>query len=100
MNKHTLLTREEVFKKIGFKNVTKGNNKGSTVILLKKPINKKWIKTMSLTEFKKKVEENLIARIGEQQAKKAMKNYEEDFPLFLEKELSVVATATAIIQGY
>lgn len=46
MEKDTSLTREEVFKKIGFKHVTKGNKSGSLIILA--PINQNQIK-ISLT---------------------------------------------------
>ena len=55
---------------------------------------------MDLENFKKKVEENLKQRVGTKEAERLMKSYEDYFPMFLEKNLSVVATATAMILGY
>ena len=36
MKKETSLTREEVFKKIGFKHVTKGDKSGSAIVWIHK----------------------------------------------------------------
>ena len=54
----------------------------------------------TLEKYKRLVLQELISRINRRFAYEAMKNYEDDFSDFLEKELSVVAAATAIIMGY
>lgn len=55
---------------------------------------------MSLEDYKKQVEANLTQRVGKKEAAYLIKLYESDFPELLEKKLSVVATATALIMGY
>ena len=64
------------------------------------PANKEQIRLYEIKEFKIKVHEELIKRISGMDAYQAMKNYDSDFNEFFDKELSVVATATAIIMGY
>lgn len=54
----------------------------------------------TLQVYKKHIFQELSKRFNRRFAYKAMKEYEDDFPDFLEKELSVVAAATAIIMGY
>ncbi len=44
---------------------------------------------MILEEFKKKVEENLIAIVGKEEAQETMKFYENDFPTILEENWTV-----------
>lgn len=55
---------------------------------------------MTYKEYKQKVFENLVSRIGEGNAIKAMNEYNDDLPELYKKDLSVVATVTAIIMGY
>ena len=57
---------------------------------------------MTLEEYKKKVEECLKKAVGadnQDYITSRMKLYEEDFPTFLEKNLSPEVTATALIMG-
>ena len=55
---------------------------------------------LRLYSDKKQVEANLTQRVGKKEAAYLTKLYESDFPELLEKKLSVVATATALIMGY
>ena len=55
---------------------------------------------MSLEVYKKKVENNLIKQVGEKEALRLMKEYEDDFPEFLQDNWSIAGSVTAIIQGY
>ena len=55
---------------------------------------------LSLEDYKKQVEANLTQRVGKKESARLMALYESDFPELLEKKLSVVATATALIMGY
>ncbi len=64
------------------------HNKGNNMIKL------------SLEDYKKQVEANLTQRVGKKESARLMALYESDFPELLEKKLSVVATATALIMGY
>lgn len=54
----------------------------------------------TLEEYKELVFQELAKRINKDYAYSSVKEYEDDFPEFLEKELSVVAAGTAIIMGY
>ncbi|HNY74287.1 MAG TPA: hypothetical protein PLX93_03020 [Bacilli bacterium] len=64
------------------------HNKGNNMIKL------------SLEDYKKQVEANLTQRVGKKESARLMALYESDFPELLEKKLSIVATATALIMGY
>lgn len=55
---------------------------------------------VSLEDYKKQVEANLTQRVGKKESARLMTLYKSDFPELLEKKLSVVATATALIMGY
>ena len=65
-----------------------------------RPATEKEIKLHKIKEYKIKVHENLIQRINGKDAYKAIKEYEDDFEDFYDKELDVVAAGTAIIMGY
>ena len=64
------------------------HNKGNNMIKL------------SLEDYKKQVETNLTQRVGNKESARLMTLYKSDFPELLEKKLSIVATATALIMGY
>ena len=55
---------------------------------------------MSLEEFKKKVEENLIAVAGKKEAQETMKLYEEDFPTILKEGWTVEAITPALLMRF
>ena len=55
---------------------------------------------VNLEDYKKQVEANLTPRVGKKESARLMTLYESDFPELLEKKLSIVATATALIMGY
>ena len=55
---------------------------------------------MTLEEFKKKVEENLLKAVGKESAQRIMKDYENDFPRFLEENWTVEAITPALIGYY
>ena len=55
---------------------------------------------MSLEEFKKKVEENLIIVAGEKEAKETMKLYEEYFPIILEEGWTVEGITPALLMRF
>lgn len=57
--------------------------------------------TMSLQEFKQKVEEHLLRISGsEASTQTKMKLYEPDFPQLWQENWSVEATATGMLMGY
>lgn len=58
------------------------------------------VRNQKIRDFKKEVLKELIKRIGNKEASRLMREYESDFQFFYEIQLSVVATATAIIMGY
>ena len=55
---------------------------------------------MDLENYKKQVEQNLIERVGQKEAARLMRDYEKDFPKLFDMNLSVTASATALIMGY
>ena len=54
----------------------------------------------TLEEYKELVFQELAKRVNKDYAYSAVKEYEDDFPEFLEKKLSVVSAGTAMIMGY
>ena len=55
---------------------------------------------MSLEDYKKKVEKELVNQVGMNRSKNLMKEYEQDFQMFLESKYSPQLTATAMLMGY
>ena len=55
---------------------------------------------MSLEQFKKKVEENLIKVAGKEEAQKTVKFYESDFPTILEEGWTVEAITPALLMRF
>ena len=55
---------------------------------------------MTLEEYKKSVENYLNETIGSKRTNELMKNYDIDFPTFLEENWSTELTATAMLMGY
>ena len=55
---------------------------------------------MSLEEFKKKVEENLVKVVGKESTQRIMKDYNNDFPKFLKEGWTVEAITPALIGYY
>ena len=57
--------------------------------------------TMTLEEYKKKVEENLLKVLGSKKLTlQVMKDYEEDFPQFLKDGWTVEGLTPAIIWNF
>lgn len=55
---------------------------------------------MTLEEFKKKVEENLVAVAGKKEAQETMKFYEKDFPTILEENWTVEGITPALLMRF
>ncbi len=55
---------------------------------------------MTLEEYKKSVENYLNETIGSKRTNELMKNYDIDFPTFLEENWNIELTATAMLMGY
>ncbi len=55
---------------------------------------------MTLEEFKKRVEENLLKVVGKESTHRIMKDYENDFPQFLEENCTVEAITPTLIGYY
>lgn len=55
---------------------------------------------MNLEEFKKQIEENLLKVVGKESTQRIMKDYENDFPRFLEENWTVEAITPALIGYY
>ncbi len=55
---------------------------------------------MTLEEYKKKVEENLVKVVGKESTQRIMKVYENDFSQFLKENWTVEAITPALIGYY
>lgn len=63
-------------------------------------MNKQENTAMSLEEYKKKVEENLIAVAGVKEAKETMKLYEEDFPTIFKEGWTLEGITPALLMRF
>ena len=55
---------------------------------------------MSLEDYKKKVEENLIKVAGKKEAQETMKLYEDDFPTILKENWTVEGITPALLMRF
>ena len=55
---------------------------------------------MTLKEYKNKVHINTAKAVGEKEATRLIKLYEDDLPMLLEKNQSVEVITTAMIMDY
>ena len=92
--------RDAVLKKLKSQNKYVVGCSGYPECICYRPATKEDIKKQKIKDFKIEVHKELIKRINGKEAYRAMKEYEDDFEELYDKNLSVVATATAIIMGY